>query len=106
MRSEDLHPSHHQCHGASALSSPPCTDVTPDHTSSSVSSPPPHTTDASGTVPPSSALRACVSVTLTPHPQQLVLLSIFYLTTGRKKLMTTATMVNDKKKSLLNFALQ
>ena len=61
-------------------------------------SPPPHTTDASGTVPPSSALRACVSVTLTPHPQQLVLLSIFYLTTGRKKLMTTATMVNDEKK--------
>ena len=58
---------------------------------------PPHTTDASGTVPPSSALRACVSVTLTPHPQQ-VLLSIFYLTTGRKKLMTTATMVNDEKK--------
>ena len=70
MRSEDLHPSHHQCHGASALSSPPCTDVTPDHTSSSVSSPPPQTTDASRTVPPSSAVCACVSVTLTPHPQQ------------------------------------
>ena len=69
MRSEDLHPSHHQCHGASALSSPPCTDVTLDHTSSSVSSPP-QTTDASHTVPPSSALRDCVSVTLTPHPQQ------------------------------------
>ena len=68
MRSEDLQPSHHQCHGASALSSPPCTDVTPDHTSSSVSSPPPQTTDASRTVPPSSALCACVSVTLTPPP--------------------------------------
>ena len=56
-------------------------------------SPPPHTTDVSRTVPPS------LYVIFIHLPISLIVFTIFYLTTGRKKLMTNAMIVNNEKKN-------
>ena len=56
-------------------------------------SPPPHTTDVSRTVPPS------LYVIVIHLPISLIVFTIFYLTTGRKNLMTNAMIVNNEKKN-------